>query len=133
MAAGWMVLLKTVPWADVISSAPAVAESAQKLWTSIRGRTTEDRPDDQAAETPGTDPLAAIELRMNASDESVAELQAQMVKSSELLTALADQNNMLIARAEADRRRVIQLMAISGISLGVALLALFVGARSYFF
>lgn len=132
MAAGWMVLLKTVPWADVISGAPAVAESARKLWTSVRGRQTVEHADEQAAEVLKTDPLAAFELRMTASDESVAELQAQMAKTSELLAALADQNNMLIARAEADRRRLIQLMAVSGASLGAALLSLFISARSYF-
>jgi hypothetical protein len=34
MALGWLALLKTVPWTDVISAAPQVTAGAKKLWDS---------------------------------------------------------------------------------------------------
>lgn len=38
MAIGWLTILKSVPWAEVISNAPKVAEGARKLWNAEIGR-----------------------------------------------------------------------------------------------
>lgn len=35
MAAGWLTVLKMVPWGDVIENAPKVAQGAKKLWSSV--------------------------------------------------------------------------------------------------
>ena len=35
MAIGWLSVLKSVPWEEVISNAPKVAEGAKKLWKSV--------------------------------------------------------------------------------------------------
>jgi hypothetical protein len=32
MAIGWLAVLQLVPWSDVISNAPKIAEGAKKLW-----------------------------------------------------------------------------------------------------
>lgn len=108
MAIGWVSLLKTVPWADVIASAPAVADGAKKLWKAV-GRK-------KAATTETADAVApapvAIEDRMQALEATVAELQSQMLASSELITALASQNAELVKRAEANRVRLLWLSVV---------------------
>ena len=35
MAIPWLSVLKMVPWSEVISNAPKVAEGAKKLWTAV--------------------------------------------------------------------------------------------------
>jgi hypothetical protein len=35
MAIGWLSVLQLVPWGEVISNAPKVAESAKKLWQVV--------------------------------------------------------------------------------------------------
>ena len=35
MAIGWLTILKSVPWTEVIKNAPKVAEGARKLWNAV--------------------------------------------------------------------------------------------------
>lgn len=35
MAIGWFALLTKVPWSEVISNAPKVADAAKKLWKVV--------------------------------------------------------------------------------------------------
>lgn len=64
----------------------------------------------------------AIDERMQALEATVAELQSQMLASSELITALASQNAELVKRAEANRVRllwlsvVVAVLAVSAVS-----------------
>lgn len=96
MAIGWLTVLQNVPWAEVIRNAPRVAEGAKKLWnTAARKRAAPEAP----AATPEAAAIAALEA-------TVADLHEQMLASSELIKALAEQNAQLIARAEANRRRL---------------------------
>lgn len=121
MAIGWISLLKTVPWVEVISSAPAVAEGAKKLWRTVAKKS----PAPEAvqvphADTPPVETLAQTQARLMALNTTVAELQAHMLASSELIQVLADQNTALVKRVEAHRR---QLRWLSGVVLASIVLA----------
>ncbi|MEY2893738.1 MAG: hypothetical protein RJA98_3646 [Pseudomonadota bacterium] len=117
MALGWMTLLKTVPWTDVIATAPAVADGAKKLWTAVSRKTTRDA----AAATPagtGSDAdtdqahaLAALMQRLQALDTQSAELHSQLQASAALIEQLAAQNSELVQRVEAHRVRLRWLSA----------------------
>ena len=102
MAIGWLTVLKSVPWAEVISNAPKVADGAKKLWSTIGKKALE---------------------------SEAADLHDQMLASSELIKALAEQNTQLIQNIEANRVRVLQLtgatavlaiIAVAGLLLALA-------------
>ena len=144
MAIGWLTVLKALPWSDVISNAPKVAEGAKKLWSSVPGRgpaaeeTADDTPAEAAAQDAADSPVAvagrdelgdavgALKLDVSGLDTSVGELQEQMVASSALIKALADQNTQLIERVEAHRIRVLYLTVATAIAGVVAVAALIV-------
>ena len=112
MAVGWMSVLKMVPWSDVISNAPKVADGAKKLWSTVAKKTgaaTE-------AEVPVT-PAAAHDLP---AAELLAQLQAQLTRQEH---RLAEQNAQLVQRVEANRLRVRWLsLAVVLLGLGLGLL-----------
>ena len=133
MAIGWLSVLKTVPWGDVISNAPKVADGAKKLWSSVGrkipaaqpGAPSADPNVDVPAQHPG---LAEMQLRLAAVEARAAELHEQMRTSSELIQALADQNTQLISGLQACRVRlrwltvvtlVLGLLAAVGLALGL--------------
>ncbi len=116
MAIGWLALLKGVPWAGVISTAPLVAEGAKQLWKAVSKETPSPQP-----ATPHPSPHATLEARVFRLEAEMDDLHAQMVKSSELIKVLADQNAELIKLVEAHRVRMLWL---SGITLLVAVVAL---------
>ena len=115
MAIGWITILKTVPWADVISNAPKVADGAKKLWKTVAKKTGAPAASTQAAQaassasTPSASPL---EVRVSEMEARTAELHAQMLASSELIKALAEQNAELVKRIEVIRVRVLWLGAV---------------------
>jgi hypothetical protein len=107
MAIGWLAILKTVPWSDVISNAPMVADGAKKLWTAVAGKRNA-----RGNHTEGTQPLspeaqalADTDFRIAELESAVSELRTQMLASSELIQALADQNAQLIKSVETNRIR----------------------------
>ena len=129
MAIGWLTLLKGVPWAGVISTAPLVAEGAKQLWKAVSkqppatdaprtARPTSTSPDSATAE-----PYA---IRITALEAAVDDLQTQMLKSSELIKVLADQNTQLIRRVEANRVRTQWLTGLMAIVVLVAVTSLVV-------
>ena len=121
MAIGWISLLKTVPWVEVISSAPAVAEGAKKLWRTVAKKSpVPETVQVPHADTPPVETLAQTQARLMALNTTVAELQAHMLASSELIQVLADQNTALVKRVEAHRR---QLRWLSGVVLAGIVLA----------
>lgn len=119
MAIGWMSVLKAVPWGDVISNAPAIADGANKLWKRVRK--TEVEPGGESTEI---DLEAGQTARLAALEAQIEELHRQMEASSELINQLAQQNAQLVARIELFRRRARRQMAIvagvAGASLMVA-------------
>ena len=130
MAIGWLTVLKMVPWTDVISNAPKVAEGAKKLWGSVGKKPAAPviAPIDAGvpAEAPSVIKLAA---RVAALEEASRELHSQMLASSELITTLAEQNAQLIQRIERNRVQLRWLAGVSGVSavLGVAALVAVLG------
>ncbi|MEF9944393.1 MAG: hypothetical protein RR758_09460 [Burkholderiaceae bacterium] len=115
MAIGWMTVLKSVPWGDVISNAPAIADGAQKLWGAARNKVgaapePAPAPASPASAVDPESPLAAFEARIAQLEANTLALRQQMLESSELITRLADQNSALIRRIEILRRRLVMAM-----------------------
>lgn len=121
MAIGWLALLKGVPWAGIISTAPLVADGAKQLWKAVSKQPP--LPESAAArpDSSHTANAAALETRVFALEAGADDLHAQMIKSSELIKVLADQNAQLIELIEAHR---IRMLWLSGIALLVAFVAL---------
>lgn len=128
MAIGWLTILKTVPWSDVISNAPKVADGAKKLWQTVGKKiatppvaNTDVASNGESAEAPSLNTLAA---QVKAMEAKTAQLHDQMLASSELIAALAEQNTQLIKRLETQRRRVLALGAVSVILVIAVAIAL---------
>lgn len=122
MAIGWISLLKTVPWMDVIQSAPAVAEGAKKLWRTVAQKPAPGAAPRSSALVPKVETLAQAQARLVALESTVAELHAQMLASSELIQALADQNAVLVKRVETHRKRLLWLSGLMTVALVLVLL-----------
>lgn len=114
MAIGWLTILKSVPWTEVIRNAPKVAEGARKLWNAVGKQRAADEAADAAAppaasHEPHT--LEALEARVAALEAAVSDLHGQMFASSELIKELAEQNAQFVKRIEANRKRTFWLAA----------------------
>jgi hypothetical protein len=121
MAIGWLTVLKSVPWSDVIHNAPVVVDGAKKLWGAVSRQ-----PAASPAGAPAGHTVPALEGRIGALEAALADQHAQLLASSELIKALADQNAQLIGRVDALRRMLmwlgvagalIALLAASGLWL----------------
>lgn len=137
MAAGWYSILNKVPWSDVIGNAPAVAQGAKKLWSTVSGKLAETPPPPGPA--PGPEPQVAaapaevfatqaqvdqLRLQVVAAEAATAALQGQMRASSELINALAEQNTQLVACIQTLSRRLFWLAAAGAAAGGVGLAGL---------
>lgn len=114
MAIGWLTVLKSVPWSEVINNAPKVADAAKKLWNVVAKKSVSSEPSSAAAPPvlfPDAQAIAALETRLVAMEAAFSDLHSQMLASSELIKAIADQNAQLIKRVEANRVRVLWLAA----------------------
>jgi len=130
MAINWVTAFKVIPWADVVSAAPAVVKGAKKLWSSVK--TSEAEPaepppqaehSEAAADTSPSEALAALEARLRQLDRRVGTLGKEAVASSELIRSLAEQNAQLVAAVEALRLRTRTLL-LWCLIMSVSLLAL---------
>lgn len=116
MAIGWLAALKIIPWSDVISNAPLVADGAKKLWNAVAKKPAPsefEAAGSQAVLSSEGLAIAAIAERIVKMEVAVSDLHAQMVASSELIKALAEQNAELINRVETNRVRMLWLAAIT--------------------
>ena len=126
MAIGWLTALKTIPWSDVISTAPVVVDGAKKLWHSVgkkpaqAGLTAVPLP----ASLKETPTIAELQTRIAALETEAADLHGQMVSSSELIKVLAEQNTQLIRRIETSRVRLLRLAGTTAVIAIVAVVAL---------
>ncbi len=110
----WLIVLQNIPWRQVITNAPRVADEAKKLWTSLSRPKTEF--DYQAPVKSSekfdiktlrdTDLLASKVLTLEAMTQ---DLHQQMVESTKLINALAEQNTQLVNHIEKNRKRIQQL------------------------
>ncbi len=127
MAIGWLTVLQSVPWTEVISNAPKLAEGARKLWNKAASDPAPQEVPEAAAPpaaSPESQALAALETRAKSLEAAITDLHGQMLASSELIKALADQNAQLVARVEANRVRVLWLSVATGVVAVVALLGM---------
>lgn len=128
MAIGWLAVLRSVPWSEVIRNAPKVAEGAKKLWKAVAKKPSPPpaaaSANSPAAAAPAAQSLAALETRVSALEATVADLHGQMLASSELIKALAEQNALLVQRVEANRLRLLRLSMATAIIAAAALLGL---------
>ncbi len=120
MAIGWLALLKIVPWVDVVRNAPMVVDEAKKLWNSVAKKSPLDaelqaKQSQQAFEKPT---IESLQTRLNVIESACAELHKQLLASTELIKALAEQNTQLVKRVETNRLRLLWLAAIT-LLLGV--------------
>jgi predicted RNA-binding Zn ribbon-like protein len=121
MAIGWLTVLQSVPWTEVVRNAPKVAAGAKKLWGSVANKDGVDHSADLEAQSrQPPEHLAQITTL-----QSVAgELQQRLTESTGLITALAEQNAQLIQRIEAMRKRTARFgaaLVLVGIASGAAL------------
>lgn len=131
MAIGWFTILKSIPWSTVISNAPVVADGAKKLWKAVSNKSASPEPPDsgQAPAESGAQNLATLRAQLAAVEAASSRLEQQMLASSELIKALAEQNTQLIELVEANRIRTLWLTrgaVLLGIVAAGALVVLFV-------
>ena len=127
MAIGWLSIIQLVPWSDVIRNAPKVAEGAKKLWDTVsRKQPALEVPaaSAQPALSPEAQSIALLQTQLAAAEAAISDLHHQMLESTELIKALADQNTQLIRRVEANRIRVLWLAGITVIVGVVAAISL---------
>lgn len=115
MAIGLLSVLKMVPWGDVINNAPKIADGAMKLWRVVARK---QQPSEFPASSVGPElttevqSLAMLQVQLAAAEAKITDLHNQMLVSSELIKALADQNTQLIKRFEIIRMRVLWLAGV---------------------
>lgn len=127
MAVPWLTVLKAVPWSDVISNAPKVAEGAKKLWKTMgRKPGAEGNVATDIEPVPATGPqnIDTLHQRLLRMESANTELRQQLFASGELLNALAEQNTSLIARVDLLRTRARRLTIALTVVAGMALTAL---------
>jgi hypothetical protein len=123
MAISWLAVLKLVPWTDVINNAPVVANGAKKLWKAVAKKSPETAVDADGngpalVEEPAT--LAQLQAQLAALQTTVNDLHQQMLASTELINALAEQNTQLIERVEINRIRGLWLIGVCTVTGVVA-------------
>ncbi|RZL02137.1 MAG: hypothetical protein EOP36_08560 [Rubrivivax sp.] len=128
MAIGWLSVLQAVPWSDVIANAPKVAEGAKKLWSTVAKKPVPTPAEPDATASPATSPqaqaVALLEGRLAAMEAATAQMHEQLLASSELIKALADQNAQLVQRIEANRVRVVWVTWAACVGAGAGLIGL---------
>ena len=115
MAIGWLAVLKMVPWGDVIVNAPKIADGAVKLWSTVakkQAATVSPATNTQPALSSEAQSIVILQAKLATAEAQISELHNQMLKSSELIKALAEQNTQLIKRVELNRVRVLWLVSI---------------------
>lgn len=125
----WLTVLQSVPWSEVIRNAPKVAEGAKKLWSAVGKKPASGMPDAApVARSGGAPAFVELEGRVAQMESALADLHGQMLASSELIKALAEQNAQLVARIDASRVRsawligalaVVGLVAVVGLGLAI--------------
>ena len=109
MAIGWLAILKAVPWAEVARKAPEIADSAKKLWTTVARKSPQPELEMRTVYASDDEDGNALKNRLAKVEAANAELHNQMLTTSELIKALAEQNTQLIDNVELNRKRITKL------------------------
>ena len=122
--AGWLTVLKVVPWADVIAAAPKVAGGARKLWDAVGRKPESGEPAPEVAVP--EDPTIALAARLDQAAAELADLRGKLQDATGLIASLAEQNEQLIAKIDLLRVRMLWLGGATGLALVGAIVALLV-------
>ena len=121
MAIGWLTILQSVPWADMVSHAPKVASGARKLWDSV-GKNAPETPKPAARarfSVPAeAQSLGTLQSRIDELESAFEAVQSHMAASAGLMDELVAQNKQLIVCLETQRRRLgwlAGLLAVTGL------------------
>ncbi|WP_341709259.1 hypothetical protein [Limnobacter sp.] len=131
MAAGWVTVLQMVPWGEVIKNAPKVADGAVKLWNSVSKKRVDGETESDVTDVMLATDMAAVEKlehRLHAAEQTITDLQAQVVQSAAVIKELASQNTQLVAQIESNRKAV----TVLGVVLALSVLAVVVQAVMLF-
>ena len=120
MAIGWLSILKAVPWGEVVSNAPKVADGTKRLWETVARKKSPTGT--SATATPEAPTLGGLEIRVSELAGDVGRLQQEMVDSTQLIKALADQNTQLIRRVYWLNRTLVAVGSVAVVSLALVLL-----------
>ncbi|MES2280241.1 MAG: hypothetical protein V4542_02425 [Pseudomonadota bacterium] len=123
MAIGWMAVLQLVPWSDVISNAPKIAEGAKKLWSTVGKKPALEKATSLVVDDRPSS-MAAMEKRLQAMEAAASELHEQMLASADLIRTLAEQNTQLVKRIEVNRARLLMLAAVTVVVAIIAITSL---------
>ncbi|HAV75009.1 MAG TPA: hypothetical protein DCX50_08565 [Limnobacter sp.] len=127
MAAGWVTVLQMVPWGEVIKNAPKVADGAVKLWNSVSKKRVDGETDSDVTDVMLATDMATVEKlehRLHSAEQTITDLQAQVVQSAGVIKELASQNTQLVAQIESNRKAV----TVLGVVLALSILAVVVQA-----
>lgn len=113
MPINWIAAFKIIPWTDVIAAAPTVARTARDLWRGM----SKTKPADPGP-GPGGGALTP-EAELQALRAELTDTRAQLLSMSEVLRALAEQDEKLIAAIEVLRMRT-RVLAFVSVALVVA-------------
>ncbi len=126
MAIGWLKAIQSVPWSDVISNAPKVAEGAKGLWDRVAKKAGIDAAPDSASPTQDITPSTELEqlhAELAGLSQGQQQLAAQLVSATELINTLAQQNQNLVQRVDRLQSRMRWLLALALLALaGLAVL-----------
>jgi hypothetical protein len=108
MAIGWLTVLQSVPWSDVVRNAPKVAAGAKKLWDNVANKSaaSPDVAADGAGLAPAPATLEGLQHQVLSLQAASAHLQQRLIESSDLIGTLAEQNAQLIQGMQVLRRRL---------------------------
>ena len=122
MAIGWLKVIQSVPWSDVISNAPKVADGAKGLWDRVAKKAGIDTAAEATAPTQDITPPTELEqihtdlARLTAHQQ---QLEVQLVSATELINTLAQQNQTLVQRVDRLQSQMRWLFVTILVSWGV--------------
>ena len=117
MAVGWLKAIQSVPWSDVISNAPKVAEGAKGLWDRVAKKAGLDAAPETATPQPDSTPASELEqlqAHVASLSEQQQQLASQLASATELINTLAQQNQNLVQRVDQLHNRVRWLLVVAG-------------------
>ena len=121
MAIGWLAILKNVPWVDVVRNSPRIADEAKRLWSTITNKPNAeivleaDQYNISSGFSSDNNTVETLQKRLATLEIASANLHSQMLASTELIQALAEQNAQLIKKIELSRVRILRLIGIGAV------------------
>ena len=118
MAIGWLKAIQSVPWADVISNAPKVAEGAKGLWDRVAKKAGVDIAPESTTPTQDITPpteLEQLHAELARLNQGQQQLMSQLVSATELINTLAQQNHNLVQRVDRLQSRLRWLLVTAGV------------------